>query len=510
MAGFGDFLQQAGSLGLAGAKTALQGLGLAQPQREPGLFGTQPYRPPDFSDQNPLQQLLMRAGNAVASSQGQPLPSQELSAQRAAGNDQRVKAFQQGIDLLTQFHGIRDKAAPGDFERVDGLLKKRFAEMAGGKPGEADEFYDSFMSGGAGATAGLLKLLANDAGAQQMIASGATTADLRNYAADLSHKGIILGDQEALPRVLQKFEAITAGTGLSPEVRAKFDAIAGPGRRWTIDSIRELNGELPPDLQLTADEWAVAKRHESDIAGMNGMQATPEILERRKAGIDSAKQQEIDAARIKEQLNADLQKIKKQAELRPAQRPVSQSAQMNLQFRISQQRAKYRADEANIEQLLKAPATGPGAYQLAQGFVHILDNTAAREGEVATLRSEAASMSDRVKRIMSTVEGGSNRILGPQQMQEIKTIMEGYRQKVHSLHTDFVKEQVRNAEAWGGEENADKMIPGWREFLSGDKGGDAAGAPPSGEAATAGAGKPKTITQNGHTYTLNEKTGGYE
>jgi len=492
VSGLGDILSQAASLGLAGAKglgqVAAKGLGLAPPP-ETTMFGAPAQsQPADLSDlsfqQNPLGNVLMRVQNAIASSQGQPSASGQLRAQRAAGNQQRVQAFQEGMNLLQQFDAIRQKAAPGDFDRVDGLLKKRFAEVAGGKPGEADDFYDAFMSGGAGQTAGLLKLVAGDAGAQQLIASGGTVADLHKYVADKSHEGIILGDQEALPGVRQKLEAITAGAGFTPEQSAKLDALKSTGGRWTLGSLQDFNDQLPPELQMNAGEWAIAKRHEGDLTSINGIETTPEVLQHRKAEMDSSFKQLADAQ--KHQYDLELQNLKNQG---MKDRPVGGSANLLTRkdlwaSKTLDKQTAYRDTESKLRQDLAVPYNGPGSYQVLTGWIHNLDNTAARSEEVDTVRNEAASLANQLRGKLASYRQGA--VIPEQTFNEIKSLVQSNLGRTSAMHRRYLGDRIKIGKYLFGEDAVDQMVPGWRQDLGESQGKGNAPATPSGAAPAAG------------------------
>lgn len=319
MSGLGDILQKAAGLGLAGAQglgqVAQRGLGLAAPPA-PGMFGAPAQGQDaglsdyDFS-QNPLGNLLMRAQNAIAGSQGQSSVSGQLRQQRTAGNDQRLKAFAQGTELLQQFDAIRDKASPADYERIDGLLKKRFAEVAGGKAGEADEFYDTFMMGRAGHTAGLLELAKNDPGAQQIIAAGGGMGELRKYftSPEKLKEAIDLYDQKTLPEIRTRI--LEAKGSTDPSARERLDALLQPGGGLTLEGIQQAF----PDL-LSAQQWAAAHRHDSELTDLN-LTATPEILKRREAGMNSDLRRKEETEKLSQMQRNAIELAREKATLRP-------------------------------------------------------------------------------------------------------------------------------------------------------------------------------------------------
>jgi len=300
MPDIGGAIKDIVGLGLAEARGLAEGLGLAQPQQKPGMFGAPAqYKPEDLSDLNPLQQLAVRFQNANAGAEGQPMVSHQMQERRRAANKQRTDAFGQGVKLLEDFDAIRDRASPADYDRIDGLLKKRFAELAGGGEGEADDFYDTFMSGKAGHTAAMLELARTDPAAMQIIAGGGSMADLRKYmtSPEKIKEAIERADQKLLPGARNKIDAIRYGK-LPPELRADIERrMKDAGGRLTLGIIGDIEDQLPESMRFTASERESLRRNEDDLADA-GLQATPEILERRKAGIDSAKQREIDAARL--------------------------------------------------------------------------------------------------------------------------------------------------------------------------------------------------------------------
>lgn len=478
----GTTIKEAIGLGLAGARGLAEGLGLAQPQQPQGMFGAPAQsQPTDLGDLNLVQQLGLRFQNAVASSEGQgpAVASGQLRQRRAEGNQKRLDAFKQGVDLLKQFEGIRDKAGPADYDRVTQLLRQRFGELAGGQPGEADSFFDTFMGGGANATAGLLKLIENDAGAQQILAAGGGVGDLRAYltSPEKLKEAMELADVEGLDEIRQRIGAWM--NSQNPAYRQALEGKRQPGSGMpTLAGLRDLEELLPAGERLTASQWARAFRNEGDLADLN-LTATPELLERRKAGIDSAKQREIDAARIAEQLTADIQKLEKEAELGKFKRnagPGGTTAQQRVfADRVLTQRTKWREGMARLDQFLKTPYNGPGSYQILNGWISSLDNTAAREGEVQVVKEEAASLADRMRLKLQRFTKGA--VVDENTFNEIKALMQSSRERLQELHRQYISDQVHIGTTLFGEEGPDALIPGWRETVSGQ---EAAAAPAQG------------------------------
>lgn len=459
----GEGLKKAGGLGLAGAEmvgqTAAQGLGLA-PAQPQGMFGSPgEYKPTDFSDLNPLQNVMLRFQNAVAAGEGQPSASGQARAQRTAGNQQRVAAFTQGTEMLKQFDAIRDKASPEDYDRIDGLLKKRFAEFAGGPPGDADSMYDAFMSGGAGHAQALLKLVENDPVIQQGIASGWGVGEIRKAANEKMHEGYVFADSTNLPIVRKKIDAIFAsGDPKTIElIQGKRGKESG---RWTLDTLRDLNDQLPPELQMTRSQWETAKRHEGDLTDMPGIETTPEILEERKAGRTSDLKRQEKSAELSQQHKNRMDEIELEAILKP-NKGNSPTANKGLEFAkwVETKRRPFFQAAADIQQVMSAPLNGFGDLQALYGFIKNQDNTAAREGELA-LAQTAASVADRVKIFMTNV--GEGRKLDDKQRGEIRDILSGYARKVQGLHRDFLKRMKTTAV--GYELEPDVVLPGWRDM----------------------------------------------
>lgn len=288
MADIGAAIHDAIGLGLAGARGLAEGLGIVQPAQPQGMFGAPAQaQPTDLSDLNPLQQLSLRFQNAVASSEGRGLAqaSGALRQRRAAANQQRLDAFSQGTKLLQDFDAIRDRASPADYERINKLLRKRFGELAGGQPGEADEFYDTFMVGH-GLTPAMLELVKSDPGAQQILASGGGIGDLRKYLTtpEKLQAAMAAADKMLLGPARNKLDAI--GKSDRPDLRGALqERMKTAGGRPTLQMIRDLAeaGIIPDELLPTANEWAALDRNELELADLN-FQANPELLKRRAEG----------------------------------------------------------------------------------------------------------------------------------------------------------------------------------------------------------------------------------
>lgn len=382
MSGLGDLLQKAAGLGLAGVKGAAQiagrGLGIAPAEQQTGMFGSPAqYQDAGLGDyafsQNPIGNVLLRAQNAIGSSEGRGMgaASGGLSQQRAAGNEQRLKAFQQGTELLTQFDAIRDRASPEDYERIDGLLRKRFAEVAGGKSGEADEFYDTFMSGRSGHTAALLQMAQNDPGAQQIIASGGGMGDLRKYftSPEKLKEALDLADQKALPEIRTRIqEALTSS---DPALREKIEKVRQPGGGLTLEGVLQ----AAPDL-LGAAQRATAYRHDSELTDLN-LTATPEILKRREAGSNSDLRRQEDAAKEHQKHldDMELQALRNKGLADRPAKPKAPGRIMQYQWQAARYANRMKSADAVFEKLL------------GQGY----DRTSIRAGAESMLPNAARS-----------------------------------------------------------------------------------------------------------------------
>lgn len=480
MAGdFGTAIQDAIGLGLSGVRGLAEGLGLAQPAREPGMFGAPAQaQPTDLGDLGVLQQLGLRLQNAVASGEGRgpAFASGQLRERRAAGNKERMDAFAQATKMLEDFDAIRSRARPDDYERIDGLLKRRFGEVAGGQPGDADQFYDTFMSG-RGLTPGMLELVRTDPGAQQLLAGGAGIGDLRTYltSPEKVTQALALADQKALPGARTKLDSAlkTTDPALRAEITRRMETAGG---RPTLAMLRDLAEQLPPELQPTDAEWAALERNELELADL-GLQANPELLKRRGEGFSSELKRKEDAARIAGEHRARMEQIALEAALNPKRDGSQPTANRELEFAkwIERNRLPFFRTEGDIQQVIDAPLNGFGDLQTLYGFVKNQDNTAAREGELA-LAQTAASAADRIQNVMRNV--GAGRKLSDKQRSEIRGILEGYRTKIREQHRGFVGRMLKVAGGW--QMDPDVTIPGWREI------GAAGGAqPPAGNAPAA-------------------------
>lgn len=351
--GIGGALQEALGLGLAGARSLGEGLGIVQPATQPGMFGAPAQaQQEDLGDLNPLQQLSLRFQNAVESAEGNgtAVASGGLRNRRAAGNQKRLEAFSQGTKMLEDFDAIRDRARPGDYDRIDGLLKRRFGDLAGGQPGQADEMYDTFMSG-RGLTPGMLALMQSDPGAQQLLAGGASIGELRQYltSPEMIAKAHELADQKALPGARNKLDAALKSGGGSPEVRAELERrIKKAGGRPTLAIMRDMADQLPPEMQPTENEWAALERNELE-QGDIGLQASPELLKRRDQGHTSQLNREEKSAELSQQhRNAmELQRLKNDGALNAAKNRKSPGSDRILQHQWEAARYGKRMDESN-------------------------------------------------------------------------------------------------------------------------------------------------------------------
>lgn len=285
--GIGDFLQSAGGQlknaagqGLGMAQQLAEGLGLARPQQQPGMFGAPAqYQPTDLSDMNLLQQLSLRFQNAVESSEGNgtAVASNQLRDRRATANKQRTEAFQQGIKLMDDFRGVLDKAGPAEQERMGGLFKKRFGELAGGQPGEADEFYDTFMGGRASDRAGLLKLAQQDPALAQLIEGGGSMADIKAAVQAQIAKGTVFDDPANLKIDRDALGSFMRDGGGDPKLYAQLQGARLEGGDHDLDSVLSILGD-----RLTEPQRDRLKRHEADLQGQ-GFVLDPELAARRKA-----------------------------------------------------------------------------------------------------------------------------------------------------------------------------------------------------------------------------------
>jgi hypothetical protein len=364
--GLGDLLQQAAGLGLAGVKGAAQiaerGLGMAPPPQQTGMFGAPAqYQDASLGDysfaQNPIGNVLMRVQNAIGSSEGRGgnAASSALRQQRTTGNEQRLKAFNQGLELVEQMHGIRDRAGVNDVDRVNGLLKKRFAELAGGAAGDADQFYDTFMSGDAGHTEALLALAKNDAGAQQIINSGGTVTDLRKYLTSNDMLKQVLEDSDAqkLTTIGNKVKAITSSP--DPALRDELEKRRKEaGGRATFGMLLELQekGLVPPELEFTDSERKVGRNHEGELAQHN-LQTPEEILKRREQGYTSQlKREEVAAELHQKHLDEmDLQRLRnKGLAERVKAKPVGKV--MQFQWKAARYADRMQKSNAVFEKLV--------------------------------------------------------------------------------------------------------------------------------------------------------------
>lgn len=478
--GIGTALQDAIGLGLAGARGLAEGLGIVQPEQPQGMFGAPAEaQPTDLSDLNPLQQLSLRFQNATASAGGGGLAaaSGALRQRRTQQNQQRLDAFSQGTKMLSDFDAIRDRAGPADYDRIDKLLKKRFGELAGGQPGEADEFYDTFM-GGRGLTPGLLELVQSDPGAQQILAAGGGIGDLRKYLTTPEKLAAAMhsADQRVLSPARNKLDAI--GKSDRPDLRkALADRMKTAGGRPTLAMIRDLAeaGLIPDELLPTANEWAALDRNELELGDLN-FQANPELLKRREEGFNSELKREEEAAKIAGEHRAKMDEIALEAILNPKRDGSQPTASRELEFAkwIENKRLPFFRSESDIQQVMDAPLNGFGDLQALYGFVKNQDNTAAREGELA-LAQTAASVADRIQNVMKNV--GAGRKLSDKQRGEIRGILEGYRAKIRSQHQGFVQRMLTTANGWSMD--PERTIPGWREIMGQAQPGGAAGAQPA-------------------------------
>jgi hypothetical protein len=461
----GGALQQAGGLGLAGAQGLAKGLGLVQERREPGLFGVPQHRPEDLSDLNPVQRLVSRLHDSVASLEGTPdamLPSAQARQQRAQQNSQRMGAYKQGIEMLEQFDGIRDRARPSDYDRIDALLKRRFGELAGGKAGEADEFYDTFMSS-RGLTPALLELAQADPGAQQLLAAGGTMGDLRKYLT--APERLVGAFQRADARHLapgrNKLEAIT--NTKDPELRRELAArIQKAGGRPTLQMIRDMAeaGLVPDGMLPTTNEWEALQRNEEGLAEA-GFQASPEVLKRREQGYTSDLKQKEDANRISLEHKARMEQIELEAFLDPKDRGITPGKELEFTKWIETKRQPFFRAEAEIQKAMRAPMNGYGDIQALFAFMHQQDDSAVKEGEYAVARAAQSALA-RLETAASGITEG--RQLGDEARKQIRGIMVDFLDSVRGQHKGFLKRMIQASGKQGLD--TDSVMPGAVDFVN--------------------------------------------
>jgi hypothetical protein len=491
--GIGTALQQAIGLGMAGARGLAEGLGLAQPQTQPGMFGAPAQaQQTDLGDLGLVQQLGLRFQNAVASSEGKgpAVASNALRDRRGAENQKRVQAYQQGVKMLQDFEGILDKTTPAEHDRVNELLRKRFGELAGGQPGEADGFYDTFLGGRTGISKALLEQAANDPGAQQIIAGGGTIADLRKYltSEDKIKQAFDVTDQRGLPAARNKIQAIF--NVQDPALRARVEQMRASGGGFTLGELRQLDADLPPDLRPTQSEWDMLERNELDLGDIE-LLSTPELAKMREEGRTSQNRRDEKAAEIAAQHAAKLEEIELEASLGKFAKGGAggTTAQRRVFAKDVRTETKpYREQLEKLDQFLETPYNGTGGYQVLNGWISALDNTAAREGEVDVVRREATAMADRLRMYLSRFT--SAQVIPESTFNEIKSLLAGSKERYARLYRKSIADNVQIGKSLFGEEAVDALIPRWREVLEGGEGGPDAGgdapAPAAGAAAAAG------------------------
>lgn len=353
-----------------------------------------------------ISDLLIALGDFGAGVNGQPGPSQILMQQRQQAYQQKRQQYAQNLQLLGEFQKAIEKAPLDQQEATKAKLRTQFETYAG--PGSGDLF-DSVL-GNAGISAGMLEAAKKDPAAQQLIYMGAGQDAIAEYLRSPVgvQNAITAQDQAVSPAVEKKLRA-----GLfeskNPEVRAALEAAAKDGA-ITVEDVRALNQQFgtdgPQGTRLSDAELGTLERQQGSFAQRLPGFKTTEAFDKEKAAkvsadlqVETQKRITTNAEEIRDRYERE--RLRAQGNKDPRFTP---NAQAEMLSKAQRQDGTYRQSIAALDRALDTRVNGIKDIELIFQFISGLDETAAREGEVA-LAQKANGLKGKVQAILQQVQG---------------------------------------------------------------------------------------------------------
>lgn len=463
---------------------------------QPGLLDTRGAAgPEDLSDIGPLRALALTLGNFSAGVTGGPRPSDMLEERRHAQNQARQQAYQQAVDAAQKFATDLDNTPQSDYQAKYDLYRKRFSVLAGTGGGE---MFDTLV-GKPGAWLGNIKAFETDPYMQALKENpDATPKMFKDRSLSPEHQAIVanLNDEQWLQSGLQKIAR--QGVSTNPDYLVRRGELASNGA-VTLDQQLSLQDAFNEPDRLTHSEAEALRRHPERLVGVPGIR-TPEQQLKRQDEQTKADVAEASALRLQNDRQAgdlEKQRLANQGALDVANakanqppkplvaRPPSAAQAYSAAKGIIQQRQKYLEPQLKIQAILNKAQSGIVDYVTLMSVIHNIDDTAAREGEVATAQS-AASLTQRMTRWVSNKQSG--RLLDPTAYKELRGFLSSALDISKKLDRNFIKQSIPAFAGSFGKQAADLQLPGWRDgftpeeqdaILNPKVGGNAPGAAPA-------------------------------
>lgn len=543
--GIFDAIQR--GLGLAGDAPTTQGTaGLGMAAQAPPPAAANPYAdalappPTNLGDMPGIAKMALLLGSGLTGNT--QVTTQLLAQKRQQALDKR-KNFEQDLGLLGELDKHRQSMP---LSQWDGETQKMLSIWDKVRPGARD-LAGAVLSDNPAHSAGMIKLAQRDPVVGQILDHGSAadlTAYMRSPQAHIT--AIDIEDQDNVKTAPAKMVAAMQST--DPKVMAVMKGMQDERGRITPDRYHAGQDQLPEQFRWNNSEASTMQRKQDVPAQIPGVEAGAEFLASRKAA---------------EMQDYKLEQIREAARLRAQSAPSGARANQPLTDGMRQSYIDGAGgDPTLIGQLAKAQTNGDadaimrnwnqkeqrgavaGRFATPRGgTLKTVTDLGATMGQLDAIKLDMpgfktgylANKADLVKWYGSLNDPDRARTrteLGLLLAQYVKTmsgaqVSEDESKRLQALipnendgpvqllskFVEFRDWTARNLNTTidisegTGKYKFDQMRKtihdkGWYE-------GGSAGAKPA-AAGGASALKPKTVTQNGHTFTLNEQTGEYE
>lgn len=415
--------QQGGPGGILGA---ILGGGQRPMQQQPQQ--TANPDPGSLQGVPPLQRLLLGLGDIAAGFRGQPGPSQQLMAQRRAEYERKRQQYLQNLAVLEQFGGALEKTSLDQVDARRDQFKQVYETIA---PGQGETF-DAFL-GDRGKSRALLEMAKESELLKMAIAQGASQADLLQIQKSPAFEAEAFenADRKNAPSVEKKVQAFLNST--DPELRAELDKAAKDGSITfaEVETLMQRFGtDGPEGTKLSPSEIGTYNRKQDLLAQrFPGLKADKAFLEEKDAKAKADLQVET-----QKRITTNAEKIRDtyeraRAKSKPAE-GMTPNAQANLFATADQRLAPLRQSVAALDRALDQRGGGVKDIELIFQFISGLDETAAREGEVA-LAQRVAGLKGFIESNLEKAKGTG--IIGDTIREQIRDSLAGVRKDFGTL-----------------------------------------------------------------------------
>lgn len=401
--GLGRGLPQGGS-GLLGRVLGSILGGGAAPQGPAAPQSPQPSAPDPLQAPlggNPLQQIFRGIGDVSDAAQGRAGPTQRALEQRRIEYERKRQEFAQNLAVLDKFQASIESTPLDKVDARKAQLRKAYEQL---NP-QGGEMFDALL-GDTGLSQARLEELGQDEGVKVIIAQGGSMRDILDYAQkspDFAERTIERQDSKALPSVRKKVEGLLNSS--DPGVRAELAKIAKDGSTTfsELETLIEQYGtEGPEGTKLTPGELGTYKRKQDVLAQLiPGLKADAAFAKEKDAKakadleVETQKRIGMDAAEIRSKL---------EAEKPQRSEGITPNKQADLLTGAQNKDATYRQSIAALDRALDTRVNGIKDIELIFQFISGLDETAAREGEVA-LAQKAGGLKGKVQALLNQAQG---------------------------------------------------------------------------------------------------------